>query len=74
MEQQVLGGIAGQGELRHQQHVGAQAPGALGGVDYALRVAGDVTDKAVDLAQRDAQAAHAFRPSGAAGAGSGRAA
>jgi hypothetical protein len=50
-EEQVLGWVAGDGELREQDEVGALAARAPEPLDDARRVAVDVADDAIDLGQ-----------------------
>ena len=54
LEQQVLGGIAGEGQLGEHHEVGPVASRRLDPVADQLRVACDVPDGGVDLAQRQA--------------------
>ena len=58
LEHEVLGRVAGDGQLGEGGEVGAGRLGLLQGVEDALHVAVEVTHDGVDLAQRHAQAAH----------------
>ena len=53
-QQQVLGGIAGECELAEQDQLGAGVARGEHAVAYALRVARDVADRGVHLAERQA--------------------
>ena len=57
-QQQVLGRVAGQRQLREGDEVGAEVAGAVGVLDDLVGVALEVADGGVDLGQRDAKAFH----------------
>jgi hypothetical protein len=55
LEQQVLGRVAGERQLRKHDDLGALAAGALDRVADLRRVAVDVADRRIELGERDAQ-------------------
>ena len=57
-QQEVLGRVAGDHELREEGEVGALVARALDPLDDAARVAGEVADDAVDLCEREPQHVH----------------
>ena len=57
LEKQVLGRIAGGGKLRKRDQIGTGLPGLLQVVQHPCRVAGEVSDREVDLCQREADSA-----------------
>src|SRR5207244_3358021 len=58
LEDEVLGGVAGDGELGEGGHVGAGGFGPVEGGDDPLDVSVEVADRGVDLTQGDAKPAH----------------
>jgi len=58
LEQQVLGGIAGHGELGEGHDVGPGLPGAADRFDDPVPVAGEVADRGVDLCHGNAKGSH----------------
>ncbi len=58
-QDEVFGRVAGDGQLRERDDVGAEIAGAADPVDDLRGVAGQIADGGVDLRQGDAQRAHA---------------
>ena len=56
--EQVLGRVAGDGELAAQREAGAGRPRAVERVGDRALVRGDVADRRVELAEREAQRGH----------------
>ena len=61
LQQQVLGRVAGDRQLREDGHVGAGLLGDAEGRDDPLGVAAQVADDRIELAERHAQAGHHSR-------------
>ena len=53
-QKQILRRISAQGEFRGEEKIGAARFGAVGMVEDFSRVAGEISDRTVDLANRDA--------------------
>ena len=57
-KEQVLGRVAGDGQLGEEDEVGAARPGLLEPAEDAVAVAVEVADDGVDLGEREAHALH----------------
>ena len=63
-QEQVLGRVAGDGQLREGDDVGAEVAGAVGVVDDLVGVALEVADGGVDLGEGYSEGVHGLLTSG----------